>query len=86
MVTIVDQPRVPKLFDERAAAEALGVSVDTLRRERKRAKIAHTMIGGRIRYTEAHLTRYIEETGMPDDRPRLGEIGGYWLSQRPTSR
>jgi helix-turn-helix protein len=62
---MVDLPHLPKLFNEHAAAEALGVSIDTLRRERKRAKIAHTMIGGRIRYTEMHLTGYIEEHECP---------------------
>jgi hypothetical protein len=45
----VDLPHLPKLFSERAAAEALGISIDTLRRERKRARIAHIMIGSRIR-------------------------------------
>ena len=61
---MVDLPHL-KLFNERAAAEALSVSIDTLRRERRRAKIAHTMIGGRIRYTEMQLTRYIEEHECP---------------------
>ncbi len=40
---MVDLPNLPKLFDERAAAKALGVSIDTLRREPERAKIAHTV-------------------------------------------
>jgi excisionase family DNA binding protein len=45
---------------ERAAAERLGCSVDTLRRERRAGKIKFTMIRDRVRYTEAHLAGYIE--------------------------
>jgi Helix-turn-helix domain len=62
---MVDLPHLPKLFSERAATEALGISIDTLRRQRKRARIAHIMIGGRIRYTEMHLIRYIKEHECP---------------------
>ena len=52
--------RLPRLLTEAEAAQALGVSVDTLRRERKAGKIRHTVIRGRIRYTENHLLEYIE--------------------------
>jgi excisionase family DNA binding protein len=56
-----NQPiRLPRLLTEGEAADALGVSVDTVRRERKAGKIRHTVIGGRVRYTENHLVAYIE--------------------------
>jgi excisionase family DNA binding protein len=56
-----NQPiRLPRLLTEGEAADALGVSVDTVRRERKADKIRHTVIGGRVRYTENHLVAYIE--------------------------
>lgn len=61
--------RIPKLLIEREAAEAFGVSVDTIRRLRRAGKIAHTCIGGRIRYTEHHLTAYLER----ETRPCLGD-------------
>jgi len=48
--------RIPRLLTEREAAEALGVSPDTLTRERRRGRVTHTRIGGRIRYTEMHLS------------------------------
>lgn len=52
--------RLPRLLTERDAAKALGVSNDTLFRERRRGRIAFTLIGNRVRYTEAHLAEYIE--------------------------
>ena len=58
-------PRVPKLLTEREAAEAFGVSVDTIRRLRRAGKIAHTCIGGRFRYTEEHLVAYLERETRP---------------------
>jgi len=56
--------RLPRLLKEREAADALGVSVDTLRRERRRNRIGFTMIGGRVRYTEGHLAHYIEDRSI----------------------
>jgi excisionase family DNA binding protein len=50
---------VPQLLTEREAATVLGVSVDTLRRERRRRRIGYIMIGGRPRYTPQHLRAYI---------------------------
>ena|SRR5690242_18777779 len=52
--------RMPQLLTEFKAAEALGVSVDTLRRERKAGKIRSTMIRGRVRYTPDYLLDYIK--------------------------
>jgi excisionase family DNA binding protein len=55
-----DPVRLPRLMTERIAAQQLGCSVDTLRRERQAGKIKYTMIRGRVRYTETHLASYIE--------------------------
>ena len=62
-----DQPplRLPRLYSERDAAEVLGISVDTIRRERQRRKLAFTRIAGRIRYTETSLSSYIEDMTEP---------------------
>lgn len=51
---------LPRLLTERQAADALGVSSDTLRRERRRRRIGYVMIGGRPRYTEQHLATYLD--------------------------
>jgi hypothetical protein len=56
---MTEPTRLPRLMKEAVAAAQLGVSVDTLRRERKAAHIAYTMIRGRVRYTEEHLVRYV---------------------------
>jgi excisionase family DNA binding protein len=50
---------------ERQASEALGVSIDTLQRLRKRRAIRYRKIGGRFRYTEEDLAAYIESTVQP---------------------
>jgi len=50
---------IPKLLTEKDAAVALGISIDTLRRERKRQRIGYTVIGGRVRYTQEQLSAYI---------------------------
>jgi hypothetical protein len=49
----------PHLLTEQQAADALGVSIDTLRRERKRRRIGHVMIGRRPRYTHWQLAEYV---------------------------
>lgn len=56
---MLEPVRLPRLMKEKIAAEQLGVSVDTIRRERKRGRIAYTMISGRVRYTDEHLLQYI---------------------------
>ena len=57
--------RIPTLLTEREAAAVFGVSVDTIRRLRRAGKIAHTCIGGRIRYTQEHLLVYLERENRP---------------------
>ena len=49
----------PSLLTDRQAADRLGVSIDTVRRERRRGRIGFTMIAGRPRYTERHLLDYV---------------------------
>ena len=48
------------LFSEAEAARRLGVSIDTVRRERKRKNIGFVMIGRGIRYTDKLLNAYLE--------------------------
>ena len=55
-------PRVlslPQLLTEQEVATALGCSVDTVRRERKRGKLGFARIGGRIRHTDDQVRAYI---------------------------
>src|ERR1700758_3146729 len=57
-----DPPTVetlPRLLTEKQAADALGVSTSTLRRESKQKRIGYIMIAGRRRYLERHLTSYV---------------------------
>lgn len=56
---MVDVLPLPALLTEAEAARALGVSVDTLRRERRRRRIGYTAIAGRPRYTDKHLADYV---------------------------
>jgi len=50
---------LPLLLTEQEVAKALGCSVDTVRRERKRGKLGFTRIGGRIRHTDDQVRAYI---------------------------
>ena len=60
---------LPRLLSEREAARTLGVSVDTLRRERKRGRIGHTFIGGRPRYTPQYLMAYVSAREVEPCKP-----------------
>jgi excisionase family DNA binding protein len=58
----VAEPRIlslPQLLTEQEVAKALGCSVDTVRRERKRGKLGFTRIGGRVRHTDDQVRTYI---------------------------
>jgi len=59
-----DVVQLPKLMKEREAAKALGVSLETLRRIRKRGEIRFRLIGGRIHYTEQDLLDYIDDRSI----------------------
>lgn len=50
---------LPSQFTEKEAADRLGVSPITLRRERLDGRIAYLKIRCRVRYTEAHLLDYL---------------------------
>jgi hypothetical protein len=54
---------LPKLYSEREAAATLGVSTDTMQRERARGKMPFRRIGGRIKYTSIDLENYINRAG-----------------------
>ncbi|MCE0742900.1 helix-turn-helix domain-containing protein [Acetobacter sicerae] len=63
---------LPIQFTEKEAAARLGVSPITLRRERIDGNIAYLKFRGRIRYTEAFLTDYLERhTQWPTSRSEL---------------
>lgn len=50
---------ISRLLSEDQVAELLDVSVDTVRRERKRGNLGFTRIGGRIRYTDDQVAAYL---------------------------
>ena len=52
---------LPPLYLEAEAAEYLGISLATLRRERDRNNISYRKIGNRIKYTVPDLEEYIEK-------------------------
>lgn len=56
---------IEKPMTEAEAAIALGISIGTLRAERKAGRIAHTGIRSLIRYREADLTEYLERNRKP---------------------
>lgn len=58
---MADPTSFPRLMKEREAAAALGVSIDTLRRERQRGRIGYAVVGGRPRYLERHLAAYLDQ-------------------------
>ena len=73
-----DRPlRLPPLYTEEEAAKALGISIDTMRRERKAGNIGHTMIGGRPRYTEPQLIAYIDRKTVPPCKNTESATTGY---------
>ena len=49
----------PALLTEKEAAERLGCSLSTIRRERKRCRIGYLYVRKRIRYTEKQLVDYL---------------------------
>lgn len=57
--------QLPKLYTEREVADYLEVSIETVRRERRRGNISHTKIGKKIRYTQQHIQEYLHEQTCP---------------------
>jgi excisionase family DNA binding protein len=76
-MTVTD---LPVLYTEKDIAKHLDVNPETLARWRRAGKITHTMIGGRVRYTAAHLAAYLEqqECGSTSSREKTasGTSGG----------
>ena len=50
-----------KPMTEKEAAEWLGVSIDTIRRIRKRGDIGFMKVGGRFKYAVRHLETYLKQ-------------------------
>ena len=80
-MAMTDVVKLPPLLYEEPAAKALGISVATLQRIRKRGEIAARRIGRRWRYTAADLIEYQERQKVPAcpqpsvDNPKLRDIG-----------
>ena len=88
---MADLLRLPKLFRERAAAAALGISPATLRRMRSRGEIGFVMIGRRPCYTEDILAAYIAsktttpcDAAGPNDLERSGATGSACVPTAPS--
>ena len=64
---------LPTLFTEHEAARTLGVSIDTMRRVRRRGEIGYRIIARRPKYTAEDLRRYIDEQAV---EPCQSEING----------
>jgi hypothetical protein len=77
--------RLPRLLTERQAAVALGVSIETLRRERKRRRIGYAMTAERPRYTDQHLAAYLSarEVQPCDESNNLTGLGRSALLAQP---
>ena len=52
---------LPRLLTDEDVAAALGCSTQTVKRERRRGRLGYTRVGGRIRYTEAQITAYLQD-------------------------
>lgn len=81
----------PRPMTDNQVAELLGVSVHTVRRERKRGALGHVIIGGRPRYLPRHLEAYLNERDMKPchesariDRVRLETTGVPGAPTRPS--
>ena len=76
-----DAVQFPRLLTEREADAALGVSIDTLRRERKSGRLGYLNVRGRPRYLERHLLAYLDAQDVkpcesePTGRGRSGTTG-----------
>jgi hypothetical protein len=85
VVQMSDPIPLPRLHTEAQASKELNVSIDTLRRERKRHHIGYTRVGNRIRYTDQHLCDYVHANEVrpcqdiaraPDSSPASGLVNG----------
>jgi len=54
-----------QIFNKRGAAQALGVSVETLDRYKKNGRLPFHQIGNRIVYTENDLSTFLESCAIP---------------------
>ena len=73
----------PRLLTEKEAAERLGCSLSTIRRERKRCRIGYLFVRKRVRYTEKQLIDYLMRQEVDPCRDQeisenpSSEISGY---------
>jgi len=69
------------VYGREDAAEALGVSVETLDRYRERGELAYRKIGTLVRFTEGDLVAFLDSravpaTRLPPDTARTATGGG----------
>ena len=67
---------MPQIYDKKAAAKFLCISIETLDRHRKNGKLPYHKIGDRIVFTETDLTEFLKKcensaTDDPSDREKL---------------
>ncbi|MGE4339213.1 MAG: helix-turn-helix domain-containing protein [Pigmentiphaga sp.] len=65
MIVTAPPPELPTLFSEPEFAKYLGVSIDTVRRERWRGNLGHLRIGSRVFYTAEHALDYFNRHQVP---------------------
>jgi hypothetical protein len=74
--------RLPHLYTEPEVADYLGISTITLARYRKAGKIGCIMIGPTPKYTEHHITAYLE--AQQCNVSSLASTGSNDAKARPT--
>src|SRR5262249_29620058 len=66
---MTEETRGPNdLYTEDELCKAFQCKIHTLRRERRCGKLRSTMVGGRVRFTQAHVDEYLQlgETACPN--------------------
>ena len=81
---------LPKLFTEKEAAEYLGCSISTIRRERRLGRIGCTYVGRRPRYTTGILNEYLrnqqEEPCHQHENNALAKLAVSGFRSAPTAQ
>jgi excisionase family DNA binding protein len=71
--------KIEKHFSLREVAELLNVSIDCLRTQLEKRRVAFTKVGGRIRIAESDLEAFLA-------RGRVSAYGEAIISSRPSRR
>ncbi|MEM7400198.1 MAG: helix-turn-helix domain-containing protein [Pseudomonadota bacterium] len=76
--------KLPALFPEKEAAEALGISKWTLERARKSGKIKSALIGGRWKYRLEWIEDYVESQACQTTVSKSDDGGSHNAAEAPT--